>query len=77
MQHCAIPDGAYWTGWQYENQAPFRGSGRPGPRRRWCLAADALAGYTAAPGSSATPGRPDWAPRDPDGPDGMAPCRTG
>jgi hypothetical protein len=40
------PDGSYWTGWQYANEAPF-----PRERSSWTaaavvLAADALAGFS-------------------------------
>jgi hypothetical protein len=43
-------DGAYWTGWQYANEAPF-----PAERSGWTaaaviLAADALAGFSAGAG---------------------------
>jgi hypothetical protein len=44
------PDGSYWTGWQYVNQAYF-----PDERSSWTaaavvLAADALGGYTGGSG---------------------------
>jgi hypothetical protein len=44
------PDGGYWTGWQYANQAYF-----PAERSGWTaaaviLAADALAGFSAGAG---------------------------
>jgi len=44
------PGGAYWTGWQFANQAPF-----PRERSTWTsaavvLAADALAGFTGGTG---------------------------
>ncbi len=44
------PDGSYWTGWQFDNQAPF-----PRERSSWTaaavvLAADALAGFSGGAG---------------------------
>ena len=50
VQHMREPDGSYWTGWQFANQAPF-----PRERSTWTsaavvLAADALAGYTGGAG---------------------------
>jgi hypothetical protein len=50
MQHLREPDGSYWTGWQYANQAHF-----PAERSSWTaaaviLAADALSGATAGSG---------------------------
>ncbi|HET9969603.1 MAG TPA: prenyltransferase [Streptosporangiaceae bacterium] len=50
VQHMREPDGSYWTGWQFVNQAPF-----PRERSTWTsaavvLAADALAGHTGGAG---------------------------
>ncbi len=50
VQHMRQPDGSYWTGWQFANQAPF-----PRERSTWTsaavvLAADALAGFTGGAG---------------------------
>jgi hypothetical protein len=50
IQHLRDADGAYWTGWQFENQAHF-----PAERSSWTaaamiLAADALAGTTGGAG---------------------------
>ena len=50
IQHLRDADGAYWTGWQFANQAHF-----PGERSSWTaaamiLAADALAGATGGAG---------------------------
>jgi len=50
IQYLRDSDGAYWTGWQYVNQAHF-----PGERSSWTaaamvLAADALAGATGGAG---------------------------
>jgi hypothetical protein len=49
-QHLRYPDGSYWTGWQYGNQAPF-----PRERSSWTaaavvLAADALTGFSRGAG---------------------------
>jgi hypothetical protein len=49
-QHLRQPDGSYWTGWQYANQAPF-----PEERSSWTaaaviLAADALMGFSGGAG---------------------------
>ena len=46
----APPDGSYWTGWQFANQAPF-----PRERSSWTaaavvLAADALTGFSGGAG---------------------------
>ena len=54
VQHLRHRDGSYWTGWQFDNQAPF-----PRERSSWTaaavvLAADALAASAAARGSSGT-----------------------
>ena len=54
VQHLRHPDGSYWTGWQYANEAHF-----PAERSSWTaaavvLAADALTGLQpAARGCSA------------------------
>ena len=50
IQHLRDADGAYWTGWQFVNQAHF-----PAERSSWTaaamiLAADALAGATGGAG---------------------------
>jgi hypothetical protein len=50
VQHLRHHDGSYWTGWQFDNQAPF-----PNERSSWTaaavvLAADALAGFSAGAG---------------------------
>ena len=50
IQHLRDADGAYWTGWQFANQAHF-----PAERSSWTaaamiLAADALAGATGGAG---------------------------
>ena len=50
VQHLRHPDGSYWTGWQFANQAPF-----PRERSSWTaaavvLAADALAGFSGGAG---------------------------
>jgi hypothetical protein len=50
VQHLRCEDGAYWTGWQFANQAHF-----PNERSSWTaaaivLAADALCGATGAAG---------------------------
>ncbi len=50
IQHLRDADGAYWTGWQFANQAHF-----PAERSSWTaaamiLAADALTGATGAAG---------------------------
>src|SRR5262249_58259621 len=50
VQHLRHPDGSYWTGWQYANQAPF-----PRERSSWTaaavvLAADALTGLSGGTG---------------------------
>ena len=50
VQHLRHSDGSYWTGWQFDNQAPF-----PNERSSWTaaavvLAADALAGFSAGAG---------------------------
>jgi hypothetical protein len=49
-QHLRHPDGSYWTGWQYDNQAHF-----PAERSSWTaaavvLAADALTGLSGGTG---------------------------
>ena len=49
-QHLRHPDGSYWTGWQYDNQAHF-----PAERSSWTaaavvLAADALTGFSGGAG---------------------------
>ena len=49
-QHLRHPDGSYWTGWQYANQAHF-----PAERSSWTaaavvLAADALMGLSGGAG---------------------------
>jgi len=49
-QHLRHPDGSYWTGWQYDNQAHF-----PAERSSWTaaavvLAADALIGLSGGAG---------------------------
>jgi hypothetical protein len=62
VQHLRHPDGSYWTGWQYANQAPF-----PRERSSWTaaavvLAADALAGFSGGAGifrDAAGPGSAD------------------
>ena len=60
IQHLRDPGGAYWTGWQYANQAHF-----PGEQSSWTaaavvLAADALSGATSGAGifANAATGRP-------------------
>jgi hypothetical protein len=50
IQHLRHPDGSYWTGWQFANQAPF-----PPERSSWTaaavvLAADALTGVSRGAG---------------------------
>jgi hypothetical protein len=50
MQHLRDPDGSYWTGWQFANQAHF-----PNEQSSWTaaaviLAADALSGTTGGSG---------------------------
>jgi hypothetical protein len=50
VQHLRHPDGSYWTGWQFADQAPF-----PADRSSWTaaavvLAADALAGFSRGAG---------------------------
>jgi hypothetical protein len=50
IQHLRAPDGAYWTGWQFVNQAHF-----PAEQSAWTaatvvLAADALSGATGGAG---------------------------
>jgi hypothetical protein len=50
VQHLRHPDGSYWTGWQYVDQAPF-----PRERSSWTaaavvLAADALTGFSGGAG---------------------------
>ena len=50
VQHLRHRDGSYWTGWQFDNQAPF-----PNERSSWTaaavvLAADALTGFSAGAG---------------------------
>jgi hypothetical protein len=50
VQHLRHRDGSYWTGWQFDNQAPF-----PRERSSWTaaavvLAADALAGFSGGAG---------------------------
>ena len=50
IQHLRGPDGSYWTGWQFVNQAHF-----PNEQSSWTaaaiiLAADTLSGVTAASG---------------------------
>ena len=50
VQHLRHPDGSYWTGWQFANQAPF-----PRERSSWTaaavvLAADALTGFSGGAG---------------------------
>ena len=49
-QHLRHPDGSYWTGWQFADQAPF-----PRERSSWTaaavvLAADALTGFSRGAG---------------------------
>ena len=49
-QHLRHPDGSYWTGWQYADQAHF-----PAERSSWTaaavvLAADALMGLSGGAG---------------------------
>ena len=56
------PDGSYWTGWQFANQAPF-----PRERSTWTsaavvLAADALAGFTGGAGDLPRRGASDADP---------------
>jgi hypothetical protein len=50
VQHLRHLDGSYWTGWQFDNQAPF-----PNERSSWTaaavvLAADALMGFSGGAG---------------------------
>jgi len=50
IQHLRHPDGSYWTGWQFANQAPY-----PPERSSWTaaavvLAADALTGLSRGAG---------------------------
>jgi hypothetical protein len=50
IQHLRHPDGSYWTGWQFANEAPF-----PRERSSWTaaavvLAADSLTGFSAGVG---------------------------
>ena len=85
MQHLREPDGSYWTGWQFANQAPF-----PRERSSWTsaavvLAADALAGFTggagifrdaaderrASPATDRVRGEPAGRAREPNGPGGQ------
>ena len=67
VQHLRHRDGSYWTGWQFDNQAPF-----PSERSSWTaaavvLAADALAAVHAAGrgGSSDRDGGPSPPSADP------------
>ena len=57
VQHLRHSDGSYWTGWQFDNQAPF-----PRERSSWTaaavvLAADALAGFSGGAGIFRDAGR--------------------
>ena len=57
VQHLRLSDGSYWTGWQFDNQAPF-----PRERSSWTaaavvLAADALAGFSGGAGIFTDAGR--------------------
>jgi len=59
IQHLRDPDGEYWTGWQYANQAHF-----PNEKSSWTaaavvLAADALSGATGGAGIFANVTSPD------------------
>ncbi len=58
IQHLRAPDGAYWTGWQFANQAHF-----PNEQSSWTsaaviLAADALSGATNGAGIFAAAASP-------------------
>ena len=62
VQHLRHPDGSYWTGWQFDNQAPF-----PRERSSWTaaavvLAADALAGFSGGAGIFRDAGQPSADP---------------
>jgi hypothetical protein len=68
VQHLRDTDGAYWTGWQFQNRAHF-----PAERSSWTsaaiiLAADGLSGATAASGLFRSVGAQGaMPPADPDG----------
>jgi MMP endo-(1,4)-3-O-methyl-alpha-D-mannosidase len=62
VQHLRDGDGAYWTGWQFQNKAHF-----PGERSSWTsaaiiLAADGLSRATGGSGLFATAGTPGTLP---------------
>ena len=62
VQHLRYPDGSYWTGWQFDNQAPY-----PRERSSWTaaaviLAADALAGFSGGAGIFRDAGQPSADP---------------
>ena len=62
VQHLRHPDGSYWTGWQFDNQAPY-----PQERSSWTaaaviLAADALAGFSRGAGIFRDAGQPSADP---------------
>ena len=66
-QHLRHRDGSYWTGWQFDDQAPF-----PRERSSWTaaavvLAADALTGFSRGAGVF----------RDATGPAAAGPCSCG
>jgi hypothetical protein len=49
-QHLRQPDGSYWTGWQYANQAPFPAESSSWTAAAVVLAADALMGFSGGAG---------------------------
>ena len=62
VQHLRHRDGSYWTGWQFDNQAPF-----PKERSSWTaaavvLAADALAAFSGGAGIFRDAGQPSADP---------------
>ena len=62
VQHLRHRDGSYWTGWQFDNQAPF-----PRERSSWTaasvvLAADALAAVSGGAGIFRDAGQPSADP---------------
>ena len=53
---CGTPDGGYWTGWQFVNQAHFPAEHSSWTAAAMILAADALAGATGGAGLFRTAG---------------------